>query len=75
VVPMLLDLRVVSIEEALTFDKHYSDLLKVCETHRVEILVNSVESYGRTVVSTRREYRFNCHVGRFLTTAVSIPIT
>jgi hypothetical protein len=75
VVPMLPDLCVISIEEALTFDKHYSDLREVCEIHRVEILVNSVESYGRTVVSTRREYRFNCDVSILLTTTISIPIT
>ena len=75
VVPMLPDLCVISIEEALTFDKHYSELREVCENHRVEILVNSVESYGRTVVSTRREHRFNCNINRLLTTTISIPIT
>ncbi|KAI9467361.1 hypothetical protein BJY52DRAFT_1238019 [Lactarius psammicola] len=48
VLPMLPDLRVVSIEETLTLDKHYSDLQEACEAHRVEILVNSVDSPGRT---------------------------
>ncbi|KAH9002478.1 hypothetical protein EDB86DRAFT_315083 [Lactarius hatsudake] len=48
VLPILLDLRVITIEETLTHDKHYSDLQEACETHRVEILVNSVDLSGRT---------------------------
>jgi hypothetical protein len=53
--PMLPDLRVISIEEALIFEKHYSDLQEACKTRKAEILVNSVDSSGRTVVSTRQE--------------------
>ncbi|KAH9071541.1 hypothetical protein EDB83DRAFT_2673596 [Lactarius deliciosus] len=49
VLPILPDLRVITIEETLTHDKHYSDLQEACETHRVEILVNSVDPSGRTV--------------------------
>lgn len=36
--PTLPDLRVISIEEALTANKYYPDLQKACETHKVEIL-------------------------------------
>jgi len=74
VLPVLPDLRVISIEETLTLDKHYSDLQEGCEARRVEILVNSVESPERTV-STRQEYRPVCDVCRSLITALSIPIS
>ncbi|KAH9032942.1 hypothetical protein EDB84DRAFT_1561819 [Lactarius hengduanensis] len=47
--PMLPDLRVLSIENGLTSNEHYPDLQEACETHRVEILVNSVDSSGRRV--------------------------
>lgn len=72
--PMLPDLRVISIEEALIFDKHFSDLHEACKTHRVEILVNSVDSSGSTVVSTRQSFRLVCNICHTLTSAISIPI-
>ena len=50
VVPMLPELRVISIEESFTHE-HYPDLKEVCEAHRVEILVSSLDSSGRPVVS------------------------
>ena len=73
--PILPDLRVLSIENALTSNKYYPDLQEACETHRVEILVYSVDSSGRAVVSTRQEYRLVCDICHSLTTATSIPIT
>ena len=51
-VPMLPHLRILSIKKALTTQTHYADLQEACKTHRVEILVYSVYSSGRTVVST-----------------------
>ena len=58
--PTLPHLRVISIEEALILDKHYLELQEACETRRAEILVNSVDSSGRTVVSTRQECQLVC---------------
>ncbi|KAN0126512.1 hypothetical protein V8E52_000152 [Russula decolorans] len=40
----LSNLRLVSVEEALTTDKHYPSLQEVCTTHGVEILVNPIDS-------------------------------
>ncbi|KAH9021157.1 hypothetical protein EDB85DRAFT_2001395 [Lactarius pseudohatsudake] len=58
--PMLPDLRVLSIENGLTSNEHYPDLQEACETHRVEILVNSVDSSGRRVRWTlSRQYTFS----------------
>jgi hypothetical protein len=39
-VPSLGNLRALSVEEALTTDKHYPALRQMCEANRVEILVN-----------------------------------
>jgi hypothetical protein len=49
---LLPDLRVISIEETFTAYEHYLYLQEVCEAHRVEILVSSLDSPGRQVVST-----------------------
>ncbi len=77
--PMLPDLRVLSIEKALTANEHYPDLQEACVTHRVEILVEipvyPVDSSGRRVVSTRQSFRLVCDVYHSLITAISIPIT
>jgi hypothetical protein len=52
-VPSLLNLRLVSVEEALTTDKHYPSLREACRAHGVEILVNPIDSsVTGTVVST-----------------------
>ena len=52
-VPMLPDLRVLSIGKALIAHTHYPDLQEACKAHRVEILVNLIGSSERTVVSTK----------------------
>jgi hypothetical protein len=52
-VPSLSNLRLVSVEEALTTDKHYPSLRDACRAHGVEILVNPIDSsLTGTVVST-----------------------
>jgi hypothetical protein len=51
VVPILPELRMISIEKEFTSYEHYLDLQEVCEAHRVEILVNSLDSSGRPMVS------------------------
>ncbi|KAH9977442.1 hypothetical protein BJV77DRAFT_1074170 [Russula vinacea] len=43
-VPSLAKLRLMSVEEALTTDKHYPILQEACRTHGVEILVNPIDS-------------------------------
>ncbi|KAF8464942.1 hypothetical protein DFH94DRAFT_784385 [Russula ochroleuca] len=43
-VPSLEKLRLMSVEEALTTDKHYPILQEACKTHGVEILVNPIDS-------------------------------
>jgi hypothetical protein len=51
-VPSLGNLRALSVEEALTTDKHYPALRHVCEANRVEILVNPMNPpFAGTVVS------------------------
>jgi hypothetical protein len=51
-VPSLEKLRLMSVEEALTTDKHYPILQEACKTHGVEILVNPIDSsLTGTVVS------------------------
>lgn len=51
-VPSLPNLRLVSVEEALTTDKHYPSLQEACRAHGVEILVNPIDSsLTGTVVS------------------------
>ncbi|KAI9447675.1 hypothetical protein H4582DRAFT_1895543 [Lactarius indigo] len=57
--PMLPDLRLLSIETAFTSNEHYPDLQEACKTHRVEILVNSVDSSGR------RAYPYLVEMDRF----------
>ena len=54
-IPSLSNLRLMSVEGALTTDKYYPTLQQVCEMHRVEILVNS--SMTGTVVSKPEELR------------------
>ena len=56
VVPILPDLRIISIEEEFTASEYYLDLQKACEAHRVEILVSSLYSFGRTVVSAHQRF-------------------
>jgi hypothetical protein len=51
-IPILPDLRAISIEEKVTADEKYPDLQEVCKAHRVEILVYSFDSSGREVVSS-----------------------
>ncbi|KAN0128546.1 hypothetical protein V8E53_013591 [Lactarius tabidus] len=46
-VPILPDLRAISIAEKATADENYPDLQEVCKAHRVEILVYSFNSSGR----------------------------
>lgn len=43
-VPSLSSLRLISVEEALTTDKHYPSLQDACRAHGVEILVNPIHS-------------------------------
>ncbi|KAF8488501.1 hypothetical protein F5888DRAFT_1809652 [Russula emetica] len=43
-VPSLSNLRLMSVEEALTTDKHYPSLQEACRAHGVEILVNPIDS-------------------------------
>ena len=40
----LSNLRLISVEEALTTDKHYPSLQEACRAHGVEILVNPIDS-------------------------------
>jgi hypothetical protein len=57
-VPSLAKLRALSVEEALTSDKHYPTLHEACRTHRVEVLVNPKPSTPMgTVVSAHGEFR------------------
>jgi hypothetical protein len=56
VVPILTNLRIISIEEKFTASEHYLNLKEVCEAHRVEILVSSLDSSGRPVVSAYQSY-------------------
>ncbi len=58
-IPSLSNLRLMSVEGALTTDKYYPTLQQVCEMHRVEILVNS--SMTGTVVSKPEEMRNTNH--------------
>lgn len=54
----LSNLRLVSVEEALTTDKHYPSLQEVCRTHGVAILVNPIDSSQTgKVVSEPEELR------------------
>jgi hypothetical protein len=75
VVPILPDLRVISIEEKFTTHEHYLNLKEVCEAHRVEILVSSLDSSGRQVVSTYQSPNMLCLRQLSLTATISIPIT
>ena len=76
VVPMLPDLRLISIEKEFTANKHYPDLQKACEIHRVEILVILPNSSRRkSVVSVYQRFQLVCDVCHSLTTARSIHIT
>jgi hypothetical protein len=51
-VPSLSNLRLMSVEEALTTDKHYPSLQEACRAHGVEMLVNPIDSsLTGTVVS------------------------
>ena len=75
VVPMLPDLHILSVNKALTAQMHCPDLQQACETHKVEILVRSVNSYGSAVVSTHQRFRLvydDCHS---LINVISIHIT
>lgn len=54
-VPSLLNLRLISVEEALTTDKHYPSLQGVCRAHGVEILVNPIDSSLTGTVVSRPE--------------------
>ena len=57
-VPSLSNLRLVSVEEALTTDKHYASLQEACRAHGVEIMVNPIDSsLAGTVVSKPEELR------------------
>lgn len=57
-VPSLAKLRLMSVEEALTTDKHYPILQEACRTHGVEILVNPIDSsLTGTAVSEPEELR------------------
>jgi hypothetical protein len=57
-VPSLSNLRLMSVEEALTTDKHYPSLQEACRAHGVEILVNPIDSsLTGTVVSKPEELR------------------
>jgi hypothetical protein len=57
-VPSLSNLRLVSVEEALTTDKHYPSLQEACRAHGVETLVNPIDSsLTGTVVSKPEELR------------------
>lgn len=57
-VPTLSNLRMMSVEEALTTDKHYPSLQEACRAHGVEILVNPIDSsLTGTVVSKPEELR------------------
>lgn len=57
-VPSLPNLRMMSVEEALTTDKQYPSLKEACKAHGVEILVNPIgSSLTGTVVSKPEELR------------------
>ena len=59
VVPILPDLRVISIEENFTANEQYLALKEACEAHRVEILVSSLDSSGRPVVSAYQSHNMS----------------
>jgi hypothetical protein len=57
-VPSLANLRMLSVEEALTTDKYYPIMQEACKTHGVEILVNPIDSsLTGTVVSDPEAFR------------------
>ncbi len=58
IVPSLSNLRLMSVEEALTTDEHYPGLKEACKAHGVKMLVNLIDSsLTGTVVSTPKELR------------------
>ena len=54
-IPSLSNLRLISVEEALTTDIHYPSLQEVCRAHGVEILVNPIDSSLTGTVVSRPE--------------------
>jgi hypothetical protein len=72
--PTFPNLRVISIEEALTANKYYPDLQKACRTHKVEVLLIPRPNKSRraTLVSGSDVSATPLHL---LTTATSIPTT
>jgi hypothetical protein len=54
-VPSLSNLRLMSVEEALTTDKHYPNVQEACRAHGVEILVNPIDSSQTGTVVSKPE--------------------
>ena len=75
VVPTLPDLRMITVNNKFTANEHYPDLQRVCETHKVEILVASSSFNERPAVSAYERSQLVFDVCHLLTTAISIPIT